>query len=445
MTDVPAPPSRPDGTAPDATRASRASNPATTIVAALLLPLFFVIVFPLMFVSALHKPTPNDLSLLVVGPEQVVSQISDGLDGTSEFQATHTDVTDEASSSVEDRTVEGSILITADTPAAGAPADTPPAFTVTTYVANAEGRSVASAVTAAGASVAEQLGTTSEAVDVAPLAATDTLGTTLFYLLTYTSLAAYLVIIVLTQVKPDARLRVRYTASAITAVVAPLIVFGLSSIWVGDYGASFGTIAALLGVNALYVFTVGAAAILIQQFLGNAATFGIMGFIVFLNFPSAGGAGPSAMLPAFWQAIHGFYFGAGAMESFRSIVYFDGAGTQRWLLQLLAWTVGLILATVVVHLTKTVRAQRSAIALLTERDEEHVASRQATRESLAAIERRAAEEARAADQGDHRHVRVEAYMIDDGVHDGVGGPGGGDADPDRRDRRSITTAEGAVR
>jgi len=217
-------------------------------------------------------------------------------------------------------------------------------------------------VTSAGASIAKNLGTTAEVVDVAPLAANDELGVTLFYLLTYTSLAAYLVIIVLTQVLPKARLRVRFLAVGVASIIAPLIAFGLSSIFVGDYDASFGTITALLGVNAIYVFTVGAFAILIEQFLGASATFGIMAFIVFLNFPSAGGANPEALLPPFWQFIHNSYFGAGAFESFRSIVYFDGNGVGRWLLQLCLWTGGLVLATVVVHLTKTTRRQKKELA-----------------------------------------------------------------------------------
>jgi hypothetical protein len=181
-------------------------------------------------------------------------------------------------------------------------------------------------------------------------------------LLTYTSLAAYLVIIVLTQVMPKAGLRARYGAVGITSFAAPLIVFGLSSIFIGDYGASFGTIAALLGVNALYVFTVGALAILLAQFLGKLASVGVMGFIVLLNFPSSGGPTPASMLPPFWQGMHQFYFGSGAYEAFRSIVYFDGNGAQRWLLQLLAWTVGLILITTIVHLTQTIRRQRLEIA-----------------------------------------------------------------------------------
>jgi hypothetical protein len=337
------------------------------LATAFIAPLFFVIAFPLLFVGAIHKPTPNDLSLLVVGPHQVVSQIADGLDETSEFAATHTDVDGEAKSSVEKREVMGSIEVVSD--AADPTMTAAPTFTVTTYIATAEGQSVAGTVRAIGAQVAEDLGAadTSTVVEVAPLDKQDPLGTNLFYLMTYTSLAAYLVIIVLMQVLPGAKLRVRYAAVGAAALAAPLIVFGLSSIFVGDYGASFGTVVGLLGVNALYVFTVGAAAVLIEQFLGKIATIGIMGFIVLLNFPSSGGPTPAALLPDSWQAVHSFYFGSGAYESFRSIIYFDGNGAQRWVLQLAGWTLGLILVTVIVHLARKVRTQTVEIAELTAR------------------------------------------------------------------------------
>ena len=341
---------------------AQASSPAMKAAVALLLPLFFVVVFPLAFVSALHKPAPHDLPILVVGPTQVVSKITTGLDDTASFRATQTDVVSAARSGVENREVDGAVRVTV-VPAAKSGAS--PTYTVRTYVATAEGRSVAAAVEGAGSTIAAKLGTTATVVDVAPLAVTDELGVTLFYLFAYTSLAAYLVVIVLAQVMPGSKLRIRFLASGITAVLAPLIGFGLASIWVGDYGVSFGTIVALLGVAALSVFTTGALAILLQQFLGDATTFGIMSFIVFLNFPSSGGTSPAAMLPPFWQFIHNFYFGAGAFESFRSLVYFGGNGVGRWLLQLCLWTVGLVLAAVVVHLAKSVRRQRKQISALT--------------------------------------------------------------------------------
>lgn len=364
-----APPPRDEATVP-APRLGR------TVGSALLLPLFFVILFPLVFVSALHRPTPHNLPLLVVGPDQVVGQISTVLDGSAQFAATHTDVASEARSAVADRSVDGAIEVTQEGSTGS------PTYVVTTYVAGAGGRAAASAVEGVGVQVAAQLNTSSKVIDVAPLVAKDELGTTLFYLLAYTTLGAYLVIVTLMQVMPDAPLRTRYRATAIAAVAAPVVVFGLSAFWVGDYGAGSGTIAALLGVSALYVFTVGAAAILIEQFLGKAATFGIMLFLVFLNFPSAGGASSAAMLPPFWQFVHSFYFGAGAFESFRSIVYFDLHGAGRWLLQLCAWTAGLILTTVVVHLTKTARRLKLEVAGLTSAVA-HMAARSAQEPNLA--------------------------------------------------------------
>lgn len=395
---------------------------ALKLATAFLLPLFFVIVFPMAFVSAVHKPTAHEIPILVVGPEQVVGAITTSLDQTDAFAADQSDVSGEGKTGVEERTFEGAVEVAAVSPS---DPSVKPSFTVTTYVANAAGRQIASTVQAVGADIAKQLGTTAEVVDVAPLAATDALGTTLFYLLTYTSLAAYLVIIVLMQVVPEAPLSVRFTAVAIAAIAAPLIVFGLSSIFVGDYGASFGAITALLGVNAIYVFTAGSAAILIEQFLGKAATFGVMAFIVFLNFPSAGGAAPASLLPPFWQTIHAMYFGSGAFESFRSIVYFDGNGISRWLMQLLAWTVGLILLNFVVYQTKKVRHQNKEIAVL------RAAAADASAKSKAAGPEESLPDAQA-----RKHVRNESYASDgyEPAHLLVDAP-----------RRSITAGEGANR
>lgn len=357
------------------------------VLPAFVMPLFFIVLFPLAFASAIHAPAPNDLALKIVGPAQVVTPITKHFDTSADFAATQTDVASEARSSVERREVTGAIQITplrADTspkeptaPAATSTAadqqssDAQQQFTVTTYIANGGGLPSASAVQAAGDQVAEQLGTTAKTVDVAPLSKKDSVGTSLFYLLVYSSLAGYLVIIVLMQVAPKAKLATRFAVIGGSAVIAPVLAFALASIFVGDYGASFGTIVGVLAIDALYVFTVGNIAILAQQFLGNAATIAIMGLVVFLNFPSGGGAIPRDMLPAFWQHVHDTYFGAGAYESFRSLIYFDGNGVDRWLPQLAAWTVGLLLVNLVVHLTKTTRRQQRELHELRPAPMEH--------------------------------------------------------------------------
>ncbi|MET7403212.1 hypothetical protein ABZS66_58005 [Dactylosporangium sp. NPDC005572] len=323
-----------------------------------LLPLFFVVCFPLAYVSAFHAPAPNNLNLLVVGPQQVVSPIAAQLEAGS-YVTQETDVAGAAETAVRERRADGAISV-AVSQAAGAQ----PTFTVTTYIAGGGGTAQSAAVKAAGAQIAAQFGVTSTVRDVAPLAGKDSLGTALFYLLIVLSLGGYLVIVVIHQVWPAAGLRVKFVAAAATAVAAPVLTFALMSIFVGSYGAGVGAIAALLGVAMLYVFTVACAMILAGQFLDTWITFAVMGFIVFLNFPSAGGAIPAHMLPDFWQNLHSIYFGAGAMESFRSIVYFGGNGATRWILQLAAWTVALLAAVTIVALTRTVRRHRVHLAAL---------------------------------------------------------------------------------
>ena len=108
------------------------------------------------------------------------------------------------------------------------------------------------------------------------------------------------------------------------------------------------------------------------------------------------------------------------MESFRSIIYFDGNGATRWILQLLAWTVGLVLATIVVHLAKTTIAQKRQIAIL----------------SAATVTRATDVEP---DPAAPKHVKIDAYLVDDS---------GFDADPaitDGTKPRSISALEGADR
>lgn len=276
-------------------------NALLRVLPAFVMPLFFVVFFPLAFGSAIHNPAPNDLSLTIAGPAQVVTDITTKLDDQAAFAATQTDVLSEARGSVERRDATGAIKIEPVSPGAdaGAGADATGSaaaqqqFSVTTYVANGGGRPAASAVQAVGDQVAKQLGTTAKTVDVAPLSKEDSVGTSLFYLLVYSSLAGYLVIIVLMQVAPKAKLVTRFAVIGASAIAAPILTFAMASIFVGDYGASFGTIVGVLAIDALYVFTVGNIAILAQQFLGNAATIAIMGLVVFLNFPS--GAARSRM------------------------------------------------------------------------------------------------------------------------------------------------------
>jgi hypothetical protein len=321
--------------------------------------MLFVIAFPLAFVSAFHSPAPNEMRLSVIGPQAVVTDIAESLDKTSEFQVSQTDVVREAELDVKDRLAVGSLVVTMhDDPSQGPNA-------VTAYVGSGNGPSVAAVVRGAAEKVAGKLGVPLAVKDVAPLDARDPMGSDLFYLLIYSTVGAFMLVIVLAETAPGTKARTMFAVVGAGSVLIPPLVFGLSAVFVGDYGASIGTIASVLAVDALYVFTIGAIAILMHEFLGGSLLLGVLLLAVFFNVPGSGGPVPYAMLPDFWQGIHSFSFGAGAMEAFRGLVYFDGRGVGRWILQLAAWAVAVPGAVAIVALWKSNRHMRKRLSLTT--------------------------------------------------------------------------------
>lgn len=340
--------------APPAPTAAASPRPAVgQIVGAFMMPVFFIVMLCATLVTALHHTQPHDLALRITGPTSIAQQVASGIDRTSpgSFDITQGGSAASARADVLDRDAVGAVVI-------GGSSSKP---TVTVYTAGAGGRSAAAAVSAVGTQIATQLNTTADVQDVAPVVPADSLGTGLFYLISYAGIAGYLTVVVLSQVIPRARLRTRLAFSVGAAVVAPVVAIGLGSIFFDGWSVNFGQLAGLFGVLALYVFTVTLIAIVATQLLGNAAIFGISPFVIFVNLPSAGGAAPEAMLPGFWQAMHSFWFGAGAYESIRDIVYFPQADPIRWIIQLLLWTIGALVAVLLIHAVKLIWRLQSMV------------------------------------------------------------------------------------
>ncbi|GAA0431147.1 hypothetical protein [Leifsonia naganoensis] len=325
------------------------------IIAWFALPLFFIIGFPLAYVSASHDPTPHDMPITIVGPSAVTTPIANSLSKGDEFSVAVSGQAADARGSVTSRASVGSVLIDIEMAADGTQTTT-----VTTYTASGAGRATTSVVQAVGDKIASQFDVANTVVDVAPLAKQDPLGSNLLYLLIFSSIGGYLVIITISELWGRS-LRARLTGAAVAAVVTPPLVFFLSSIVVGTYGADAGTIAKLLLIDALYVFTCALAAILAEQLVGPAITMGVILLVVFLNFPSSGGTTAASLLPPFWQDVHSFWFGAGALETFRSLIYFDGAGSARWILQLAAWTFALLVIIAVIELGRSISVLRREV------------------------------------------------------------------------------------
>lgn len=316
-------------------------------MASLAVPLLFVVAFPLAFVSAFHAPAPNDVAITVVGPNAVVGDLVTSLDESDEFRVVQSDVASRAEHDVKARNSIGALLVNMQEDPSQGPAS------LTAYVGSGNGPSTTAIVRATGEKVASQLGVPLTVKDVAPLAAEDPMGSNLFYLFIYSTVGAFMLVIVLAETAPKTKASRMFAVVGIGSALIPLFVFGLSSVFVGDYGASFGAIAALLAVDTLYVFTIGSIAILMHEFLGGSLLIGVLLLAIFLNVPGSGGPVPYALLPDFWQWVHSVSFGAGAMESFRTLVYFGGHGVTRWILQLVSWTVAVPAAVALVALAKS--------------------------------------------------------------------------------------------
>ncbi|WP_182346706.1 ABC transporter permease [Tomitella gaofuii] len=295
-----------------------------TIAKAMVLPLFFVVMFALCYVSAFHNPAPHDMRLTIVGPGSSAAAVASGLEQGSPGAfdvATSTDL-DGALERLADRDVQGVIEL-------GSP--------VVAHVASGASATVAQTVQSVAAPLAQQTGTTVTVDDIAPVTGGDATGMGLFYFMVVCSIAGYLTVTVLSQLAPNMTLRRQLGILGAMSVALTLIAFAVSSIFTGTYGAGAGGLTALLLIGVLYTFTIGIVAVLLNRLLGQAAIMAVMMVAIFLNFPSAGGAIAPSMLPAAWEAVHSFWIGSGAIQAMQSVIYFGGNGAGHGLLILAGW------------------------------------------------------------------------------------------------------------
>lgn len=334
---------------PGAEGPARPASLRTVLGAVIVLPLFFLVSFTLAYISATHQPVPHDMALTIAGPssttEQVAATITDRAAGA--FDITRTVSAAAARDAVRDRSAVGAVIIEGTT--------------VTTVVASG-GSTLASAVIEdVGQQVASGLGGTTTVEDVAPLPADDPGGTALFYFLVLCTVGGFLSITAITQAFGKPRTRSLVLTAVGAAFVAPVVGFGVISLFV-DFGVTFGSVAAVLGIGMIYTFTAAMLSVLFTRLVGGAAIFLQVLILIAMNFPSAGASVPESMLPPAWQAVHDVWVGAAGFESMRTIMYFDGVSAGRWIAQLAAWAGAAVVLVVLVTVVQRRRAAGSDAA-----------------------------------------------------------------------------------
>lgn len=326
---------------------ARTASLRTTLIAVISMPVFFLLAFTICYVSAAHAPLPHDMALTIAGPASVTEQLADAINdkATGGFDITQTTDAADARDAVADREAVGAIIVDGED--------------VTTVVASGGGRLAVATVTSVGQQVADSLGGTATVDDVAPLPSDDPGGSILFFLLVICTVGAFLSVTGITQAFRGASVKAMVATAFGAAVIVPVVGFAMISVYV-DFEVTFGTVAALLGIGMIYTLAVGLLSTLLNEVVGQASIFAVILFLIALNFPSSGGSVPESMLPPFWQVVHNGWIGSGAFEAMRSVVFFDGAGGGRWLIQLFIWLVAVTVLLVVVTRSKKRKAAAAA-------------------------------------------------------------------------------------
>ncbi|MER7761506.1 DUF3533 domain-containing protein [Streptomyces sp. NPDC097619] len=284
------------------------------------------------YIGAFHQPKPHEIPLAVTSPvaqltEQSVRQLGqlpgDPLDPRA--------VADEATArdQIRNREVDGALIID------------PRGTTDRLLVASGAGASLSQAVAEVVTLAEGTQKRTVRIVDVAPADKGDARGLSSFYLVVGWCVGGYLcaaILAISAGARPanSARAVIRLGALLGYAVVAGL----LGAVIAGPVlGALPGSIWGLWGLGSLIVFAVGAITLAFQGLAGVVGIGLAILLVVVLGNPSAGGAYPYPLLPAFWRDIGpALPPGAGTYAA-RSIAYFKGNDAGPAMLVLAAWAV----------------------------------------------------------------------------------------------------------
>lgn len=287
--------------------------------------------FILSYVGAFHAPTPSEISLAVVAPEQVSTQLIaelNGIDGTPL----------QAFAEADEATARQQIL---DDATSAALIVNPAGTTDTLLVASGGGASVSTAVQAVvtQADAAQQRTVTVN--DLVPLEPGDGRGLTGFYLVIGWIVGGYLVAALL-GVSAGARPATTRRAIFRVGMLVPYaILSGLGgAIIVGPVlGAINDHFVAIWALGILLVFASGAVTMAFQ------VLFGVLGIgltvlvFVILGNPSAGGAYQAQLLPPFWRFLGVVLPNGAGTETIRRIVYFNSVGIAPHLAIIAGWAV----------------------------------------------------------------------------------------------------------
>jgi hypothetical protein len=315
---------------------------------AMLIPLFFVVLFSVCIIGTYHQPHPSGIKVGIVGPPPLTAPLQASLEKEtgSTFDFSQSPTIPEATHDVAQR----------DLNAAFVPSPNPkrPAALI---IASANGRIVATAAETLARGVTAVQGQKLAVREVRPLPSGDEIGLGIFMFMVVCTICGYITPTILETVTPALAARRRYPIIAVTSLLVATLAYLIGGLGYGTYTGSFGTVLAFIGVGALYTFTVGLGTRLFQVLLGPPGIFASLAIFVFLNIPSLGATYTAPVLSPFWRFLNHFWIGATTVDAERGILYFGGQGVGPDILKLLIWT-AVIVALLVLPASRRLERKR---------------------------------------------------------------------------------------
>jgi len=294
---------------------------------ALAMPVFFVVMFPLCYLTALHLPTPHDVPVAVAGAGAAtfIATVGPQLAGKVDF--IHADSADQARQLVLDHNASAAYI-------PGGSGDSAQLFT-----AGANGRIMNQILPGIFKPIAQQSGSDLDVHDMAPLAPGDGTGIGLMLFMLIVVLVGFMAANILGNAAFFLELRHRVAICAGVAFFAPIVLWAFTGPWLGIIEGSAGQIITTIAIGMVASFITALITSAVVVFIGKWALFPAMLLFVFANIPSSDAAYPAEMVPGFFHWISEWHLGAATVNAIRSVLYMGNSGLTRPLVTIGVWLV----------------------------------------------------------------------------------------------------------
>lgn len=280
------------------------------LLGALVMPLFMMIVLPLLYSWGFHSPTPHHMRVQIIGTSPQTTALAAGLElkAGSSFDVT----------TAPDADAARAAILRLDSRGAYDPA------TNTAYVASAGNLAATQVAETLFQSITGQTGAPAPTVvDLQPPGHKDVLGNTVLFLGLAAILGGFLTATVIQLLTPGLSLRVELTilaGAAVTSAVIPL--FTAYAVY-GALSGPYFRVGALLAASS---FIIGAFHLGGMRLIGPAQMIPTILVMVLLGVPASGAAIAQEMVPGFFGTLHSILPTPALLEGLKRTVYFPDAG-----------------------------------------------------------------------------------------------------------------------